>query len=195
LQFQNLNIFMSFIIQLKRSSTTGHSPTLTGNSALQYGELSINTTDGLLYFVSNSTGTNAIVCIGQQPPISNALTTPRNITLTGDITGSVSFSGNANVSIATTLATAPFSAGTSGYQKMPSGVITQWGSGTLAAGTLTVTFATPFLTACQAIVVTSRGTAVATQSPIFTNTPSTTTCVIYSASGTTYAFSYIAIGY
>jgi hypothetical protein len=186
---------MSFIIQLKRSSTTGHSPSLTGNSALQYGELSINTTDGLLYFVSNSTGSNAVVCIGPQPAISNALTTPRTITLTGDITGSVSFSGNANVNLTTTLATAPFSTGSSGYQKMPSGIITQFGTGTLVSGSNTITFPTSFPTACQAIVVTSRGTAVATQSPIFTNTPTTTGCVVYSASGTTYAFSYIAIGY
>jgi Tfp pilus assembly protein PilX len=186
---------MSFTIQLKRSSTTGHSPSLTGNSALQYGELSINTTDGLLYFVSNSTGSNAIVCIGQQPSVSNALTTPRNITLTGDITGSVSFSGNANVSLTTTLATAPFSTGTSGYQKMPSGIITQFGTGTLVSGSNTITFPTSFPTACQSIVVSSRGTAVATQSPIFAGTPSTTGCTIYSATGATYTFTYIAIGY
>jgi hypothetical protein len=186
---------MSFTIQLKRSSVAGHSPSLTGNSSLVFGELSINTTDQLLYFVSNATGSNAIVCIGAQPASANALTTPRTITLTGDITGSVSFSGNSNVSISTTLATAPFSTGTSGYQKMPSGIITQFGQGTLVSGSNVVSFPVSFPTACTAFTCSARGTAVATQSPLFSNTAGTSAATVYSATGTTYTFTWFAVGY
>lgn len=58
------------------------------------------------------------------------LATARNIALTGAVTGNVNFDGSGNVSLATTLNLADFanSKNENGYQKLPNGLILQWGS-------------------------------------------------------------------
>lgn len=44
-----------------------------------------------------------------------------------------------------------------GYQKLPSGVIIQWGSFTAGAGTVTLNFNIPFPTACYSLQLTTEG--------------------------------------
>jgi hypothetical protein len=175
-----------FLVKLKRSGVAGHSP-----SSLANGEIAINYVDNLIYAnVSNVVKVISSVV----PATANSFTTATTISLSNAATGSVSFNGTTNVSIATT-ANFTSSQATNGYATYPSGIQVCWGSSTLAAGTKTVTFATPFATACTGITATSRGTAVATQLPIFVKTPTTTTCVIYANTSATYTFSYIAYGY
>jgi hypothetical protein len=102
---------MSFTILFRRSSTAGHVPNTT---QISLGEPTINTNDGILYFLKSTAGANSIVAIGPVPPTANALTTAVNIALTGDATGTVSFNGASNVAIATTFATVNSNIGTYG---------------------------------------------------------------------------------
>jgi len=85
---------------------------------LNVGELSLNTNDGILYFLQQATIGNAvansIIAIGPVPPTANALTNAVTIALSGDASGSVSFNGANNVTIATTLATVNSNVGTFG---------------------------------------------------------------------------------
>ena len=61
---------------------------------------------------------------------ASKLATARTINLTGDVTGSASFDGSGDVSIVTTLNLVDFanSKTQNGYQKLPNGLIIQWGS-------------------------------------------------------------------
>jgi hypothetical protein len=176
-----------FLVKLKNSGVAGHVPT-----TLSPGEIAINYVDNLIYAANSSNVVSVIASV--VPQTANSFSTNSTISLSNAATGSVSFNGATNVSIATT-ANFTSSKGTNGYATYPSGIHVCWGSSTLAAGTKTVTFATPFPTACTGITATSRGTAVATQLPIFVKTPTTTTCVIYANTSATYTFSYIAYGY
>jgi hypothetical protein len=99
---------MTFTILARRSSVPAKVPTTT---QLILGEVSINTYDGLLFFVKSQAGANSVVALGPVPPTANALSTARNIGLSGDASGSASFDGSASVSIATTLAASGVSAG------------------------------------------------------------------------------------
>lgn len=103
-------------IRIKRSSVPGKVPDLEN---LALGELAINTYDGRLYTKQDTTSTGGVVSITQ---IGGALSTnssllgtgtalsplsvvkwssPITLTLTGDVTGSVSFDGSGNVSLST----------------------------------------------------------------------------------------------
>jgi cytoskeletal protein CcmA (bactofilin family) len=83
---------MASIIKLKRSSTPSSVP-----SSLEVGELAINLADKKLYSYD---GSNIITVAGAT---ADTLTTARTISLTGDISGSVSFDGSQDVSISTTI--------------------------------------------------------------------------------------------
>lgn len=100
---------MAFTFLLKRSAVAGHAP-VAANLAI--GEMSINTNDGILYYLKNTAGSNTVVAIGPVPATANALTTSRTLSLSGDATGSIGFDGSANVSIPATLAASGVAAGT-----------------------------------------------------------------------------------
>lgn len=87
----------------------------------------------------------------------------------------------------------------SGYQKLPGGLIIQWGTSNTGAGTVTLTFPTAFTTACQ-FTTTPHGNS--TTNAVLTQSSKTTTSVsITSVLGDTAAvfgnvdFDWIAIGY
>lgn len=85
-------------ILLKRSATPAKVP-LVGDLAL--GELALNTNDGKLFFKKND-GVDAIVTIGDT---ADKWTTPRNLSLSGDGTATLTgVDGSGNVSAAFTLA-------------------------------------------------------------------------------------------
>lgn len=83
----------------------------------------------------------------------------------------------------------------SGYQKLPNGVILQWGTGTLASGTTGVTFPIAFPNACtffnSGMVNNANSTAYTT---IFT-APTTTGCTVYSNNAYNLPIRWFAIGY
>lgn len=88
------------------------------------------------------------------------LHTPRQIALTGAVTGSVNFDGSGNVSLATTLNLADFanSKNENGYQRLPNGLILQWGI-TLSIRDeqeLVTSFPITFPTACLSVHLTEK---------------------------------------
>lgn len=84
----------------KRSTVQGKVPLVTD---IDLGELAINTYDGKVYLKKNN-GTESIVEVGAVASSASKLTTARSVALSGDITGSASFDGSANVSISSMLA-------------------------------------------------------------------------------------------
>lgn len=86
----------------------------------------------------------------------------------------------------------------SGYVKLPGGLIIQWGSTSgLTGGSGSITFPTPFPTACfafNATLVPSAGYGF-----VSADTPTTTSVQVVtrnsSATPTLFAFSWIAVGY
>ena len=91
---------MANTIKIKRSAVSGKVPT---TSQLELGELAVNTHDGKLY-TKKDDGTAAIVEIGGSSSTADSLTTARTIALSGDVSGSTSFDGSANVTITATVA-------------------------------------------------------------------------------------------
>jgi hypothetical protein len=93
----------------------------------------------------------------------------------------------------------------SGYQKMPSGLIVQWGTGTTINATGTVTFPIAFPTACFAVQVTENAASgwTSTNHTIYGTSSRATTgfsAWSFSWNGTGYGnsdgnFDYIAVGY
>ena len=91
---------MANTIKIKRSAVSGKVPT---TAQLELGELAVNTHDGKLY-TKKDDGTAAVVEIGGTASTADALTTARSIALSGDVSGSTSFDGSANVTITATVA-------------------------------------------------------------------------------------------
>lgn len=95
---------MASIIKLKRSGTTGVVPS---GGALLAGELAINLADKKLFSSTNGTD---IITIGGD--VAERLTNARTIALSGDVTGSVTFDGSADVTISATIASNSVALGT-----------------------------------------------------------------------------------
>lgn len=99
-------------------------------------------------------GSNKVYHAGNLPPFATKLQTARRIALTGAVTGSVIFDGSANVTMNTSLDLAGFSSlkMENGYQKMPTGLIIQWGklasNSHLGETAQSITFPITFPNAC-----------------------------------------------
>jgi hypothetical protein len=99
----------------------------------------------------------------------------------------------------------PNSLTTNGYQKLPGGLIIQWGSTGTSSGTTTVTFPIPFLIGAASVTATiSSASSTGSFGVIETGNITTTTCTFWSAQfGTastgpangSYSFKWMAIGY
>jgi hypothetical protein len=87
---------MASVIKIKHNETASAVP---ADGQLAKAELAINLADKKLY--SSTDGTDIITVAGAT---ADTLTDARNIALTGDITGTVSFNGSQDVSISTTIA-------------------------------------------------------------------------------------------
>lgn len=88
-----------------------------------------------------------------------------------------------------------------GYQRLPSGILIQWGSGvTDAGGALTVNWQVAFSTACYSVLANRKGDAggAGGGSVIHVGTPGTTSCSFYSRSASaligSQPFFWLAIG-
>ena len=94
---------MSQIVKLRRSAVEGKRPT---NAQLQLGELSINTTDGKIYFAKSgslSASIEEVVATNAQNTGSLNLSGSFNLIGTENITGSTRISGNLSVTGNTSL--------------------------------------------------------------------------------------------
>lgn len=83
-----------------------------------------------------------------------------------------------------------------GFQQFSSGLILNWGTGSTASGTGSVSYGLPFTTACFLVALTVTGSASASDNALIaSSSPGLSACSVYSASGTSLTFSYLAIGY
>lgn len=131
------------IIKLKRGNNIN-----LGAVTLEAGEPAFVLDTGKLYI---GNGTEKVLINPDQAAAESAakLTTPRTIALTGDVTGSVSFDGSANVSIATSYKNSGVTAGT--YSK-----VTVDTKGNITAGSALVAADIPTLTLAK---ISDSGTA------------------------------------
>jgi hypothetical protein len=86
------------------------------------------------------------------------------------------------------------SLGNSGYQKLPGGLILQWGRGTTASGTASVTFPVAFPSACFAVVPGWNMGSNQSASAIEASTPTTTGFSVFSSPTYAFDFFWIALG-
>jgi len=91
---------------------------------------------------------------------------------------------------------------TNGYQKLPSGLIIQWGAGSTTSGTGSITFPIAFPNACLHFSAQYGGASGISNVPICANSiPSTTGCNIYMTDhagtglGTVGGYKWVALGY
>ncbi len=87
---------MASVIKIKHNETASAVP---ADGQLAKAELAINLADKKLY--SSTDGTDIITVAGAT---ADTLTDARDIALTGDVTGTVSFNGSQDVSMSTTIA-------------------------------------------------------------------------------------------
>lgn len=116
--------------------------------------------------------------------------------LTGIPTGPTASTNTSNTQIATTAFANPAnSLATSGYQKLPSGLIFQWGSTTILTGTVT-TFPIAFPTKCLYVYCTLSSINTTLVQNITSNTTTFTASSVNSSSGAAVqaTYSYLAIG-
>lgn len=81
----------------------------------------------------------------------------------------------------------------SGYQKLPSGMILQWGSSITSSGSVTVTFPIAFPTAVSS-VTSSAVRTVSTNNSVGPNTPGLSNCTFYDQAGAATTFFWMAVG-
>ncbi|WP_323842946.1 phage tail protein [Moraxella sp. Pampa] len=95
----------------------------------------------------------------QNAASASKLATPRRIALTGAVTGNVNFDGSSNVSMTTAFDLSHFASNKTqnGYQKLPSGLILQWGD---AQTYQTTIFPITFPSSISCLVVTPKSTSL-----------------------------------
>ena len=111
----NSNTFLNIVASgVGTANSVGSSTQITGTNGIT---------------VSSDTAGKLIVARDSNSPTATKLQTARKIALTGAVTGSVNFDGSGNVSIGTTLNLAEFTnlKAENGYQRLPNGLIFQWG--------------------------------------------------------------------
>jgi len=156
------------------------------------------TVEGAAVFTAGISA-NSTMILGGAATLSSTLNVSGATTLTTATTGLV------------TCSTAPSLAGhlcnktyvdgtssktTSGYTKLPNGILIQWGVTPSIAigGSLAITFSTPFSSACYSITVTPRFASATNSYSWSTNAPSTTGFTLYSQGALAGIYQWIAIG-
>ncbi|STY93053.1 pyocin knob domain-containing protein [Moraxella bovis] len=112
----NSNTFLNIVASgVGQTASVGSSTQITGTNGIT---------------VSSDTAGKLIVARDSNSPTATKLQTARKIALTGAVTGNVNFDGSGNVSLATTLNLTDFAnnKNENGYQKLPNGLILQWGN-------------------------------------------------------------------
>jgi hypothetical protein len=125
---------------------------------------------------------------GSQMSAGAISTTLANAALTGDPTAPTAPSGSSSTQVATTAFVNPGqSTGTTGYYKLPGGVIIQWGYATTGASgsgpvDIVVSFPISFSVECVAVMVSTNrnvsGSGEATSGSNFSSNYTTTNCTI-----------------
>lgn len=140
----NTNTFLNIVASgVGQTASVGSSTQITGTNGIT---------------VSSDTAGKLIVTRDSNSPTATKLQTARQIALTGAVTGNVNFDGSGNVSMATTLNLTDFAnlKSENGYQKLPNGLIFQWGRTPLVAdeSSADITFPVAFPTAVVSIQLT-----------------------------------------
>jgi hypothetical protein len=199
------------------TSTTGTgsvvfsaSPTLTGSPLAPTqtagdNSTKIATTAYVATAVTNGLGTLGTMATQNANNVAitggtaSGMTSVAATTFTGNVTGNVS--GNAgtvtNGVYTTDFTSSNQSLSTNGYQKLPGGLIMQWGNVSPAINTTTtVTFPTAFPNACVSVQLTILNSTTSDVYVMRVNqTPTTTDFVIRNSQGTSYFTYWLAIGY
>ena len=84
---------------------------------------------------ASASGTGSMTLAGPSTNSNQVLTIP-------DVTGTIATQAYAQ---------GTYSTSSNGYQKLPSGIIIQWGIGNFSGGTVAITFPTAFPTSCLAV--------------------------------------------
>jgi hypothetical protein len=186
------------------------SPTLTGSPLAPTQTAGDNSTKIATTAYTDTAVTNGLGTLGTMATqnansvnitggTASGMTSVAATTFTGDVTGNVS--GNAGTvtnGVYTTNFTGSNQSFTgNGYQKLPGGLIMQWGSFTAAANAATtVTFPTAFPTACGSVVLTFvEGNTTDQNAMKLNSAPTTTNFVARNTQGTAFLTYWLAIGY
>ena len=84
--------------------------------------------------------------------------------------------------------------GSTGYQRLPGGIIIQWGNLSVVGGGQVITFALAYPAVCYSVVATAGGNNAASNTTSFISSIGTSGFTLTNASGTTNDWKWIAIG-
>lgn len=158
----------------------------------------INGTTNLTLQTGNSAAARIILGSGAQGVVIAANGSSNTITVnTSVMTANVSATFSGNVSAATVNATGfnltGSSISTTGYTRLPNGLLMQWGTVSSNSSAGTVTFSTPFAAAPYSVVVTPQSNVGANSAAAVTSA-NTTAALIRTTNATSYTFYYLALG-
>lgn len=166
----NTNTYLNIVASgVGSTASVGSSTQVTGTNGIS---------------ISSDTTGQLIISRDSNSPTATKLATARTIRLTGAVSGSVSFNGSGNVSLATTLNLADFAnrKTQNGYQKLPNGLIIQWGKTPLVRDeqNVDITFPIAFTSAVMSIQLTEDNNT--------TTSANATHCIARSATLTGFNF-------
>jgi hypothetical protein len=201
------------------ATTLNSNALLIGNKTSAFSVLKPSTNGNVVTSTAGSTVSNNSFIVGAEYTVltlgtttnaewntiggTSAVTYAVGTVFTAAVTGTGSGNGNATTnvfsmtSINTNFTGSNQSLTASGYQKLPGGLIMQWGNVSPTANNVTtVTFPTAFPTACVNVQLTIENS---TTSDVYTMrlnaSPGTTDFVIRNSQGTAYVTYWFAIGY
>lgn len=118
------------------------------------------------------------------------------LTLPGGGTGSQAITASeAAALLAASFGGSNQSLSANGYQKLPGGLILQWGSVTQSSGTASVTFPLAFPSACKSVTTSMVQPSIGNDYAVTVSTPTTTGFSVYSNVSYNAVVPWIAIGY
>jgi len=83
-----------------------------------------------------------------------------------------------------------------GYVQFSNKLIINWGYSSTSSGTGLIIYNKPFPNSCINVILTITGSSIGSDYALIASTsPGNTSCNVYSSSGSTLGFNYIAIGY
>lgn len=158
----------------------------------------INATTNLTLQTGNTAAAKIMVGAGGEGIILSANSSKNVVSVnTTVMIANVDASFSGNVSAATINATGfnltGSSISTTGYTRIPNGLLMQWGTVSSNSSVGTITFSTPFAAAPYAVTITPQSNVGANSAGAVTST-NTTAALVRTTSATSYTFYYLALG-